>query len=186
MFVGRASEAHGQEIGKQNTSEGSMWMGLILGALRCADALCWSGPAPWLVGAGQPQAVLHGVINLLTQGSARTLWRVTRCLAFCRPTNPLTRPEHALLTPRSQTLLTVVAHGPLRGPGHWGGRSPRRPCPWPGICVQTRILGQGMQTGLANSATCCWVTSSKPPGLSEPVSSAADLYLTGCSEDSPD
>lgn len=37
------------------------------------------------------------VINLLTQGSAGTL--CDEVLAFCQPTNPLTRPEHALLTP---------------------------------------------------------------------------------------
>lgn len=61
------------------------------------------------------RAVLHGVINLLTQGSAGTLWRVMRCLAFCQPTNPLTRPEHALLTPRSQTILTLQLVGLLRG-----------------------------------------------------------------------
>ena len=60
-------------------------------------------------------AVLHGVINLLTQGSAGSLWRVTRCLAFCQPTNPLTRPEHALLTPRSLTLLTLQLKGLSRG-----------------------------------------------------------------------
>lgn len=59
--------------------------------------------------------MLHGVINLLTQGSAGTLWRVTRCLAFCQPTNPLTRPEHALLTPCSQTLLTLQLMGLSRG-----------------------------------------------------------------------
>lgn len=55
--------------------------------------------------------MLHGGVNLLTQGSAGTLWRVMRCLAFCQPTNPLTRPEHALLTPRSQTLLTLELMG---------------------------------------------------------------------------
>lgn len=59
--------------------------------------------------------MLHGVINLLTQGSAGTLWRVTRCLAFRQPTNPLTRPEHALLTPCSQTLLTLQLVGLSRG-----------------------------------------------------------------------
>lgn len=59
--------------------------------------------------------MLHGVINLLTQGSARTLQRVTRCLAFCQLTNPLTRPEHALLTPCSQTLLTLQLKGLSRG-----------------------------------------------------------------------
>lgn len=59
--------------------------------------------------------MLHGVINLLTQGSAGTLWRVTRCLAFRQPTNPLTRPQHALLTPCSQTLLTLQLVGLPRG-----------------------------------------------------------------------
>lgn len=73
-----------------------------------ADPLPWSGPARWLVGMGglgcgwRARAVLHGVINLLTQGRAGPLWRVARCLAFCQPTNPLTRPEHALLTPAAR------------------------------------------------------------------------------------
>lgn len=63
--------------------------------------------------------MLHGVINLLTQGSAGTLWRVTRCLAFRQPTNPLTRAEHALLTPCSQTLLTCSSWA-FRGAGTRG------------------------------------------------------------------
>ena len=90
-------------------------------------------------------AVLHGVINLLTQGSAGSLWRVTRCLAFCQPTNPLTRPEHALLTPRSLTLLTLQLKGLSRGRDVGGRRGPGRPCPRPGVSVQTHVPGQGVQ-----------------------------------------
>lgn len=100
-------------------------------------------------------AVMHGVINLLTQGSAGTLWRVTRCLAFCQPTNPLTRPEHALLTPRSPTLLTWQLMGLPRGWDVGADDAPEGPAQWPGISVQTRIPGRGMQTGLANSAISC-------------------------------
>lgn len=103
-----------------------MWLGLILMGLRGleVDPLPWSGPTPsgWWgreasgAAAGGAGAMLHGVINLLTQGSAGTLWRVARCLAFCQPTNPLTRPEHALLTtPRSQILLTMQLMGLSRG-----------------------------------------------------------------------
>lgn len=49
-----------------------------------------------LQGQGR-EGLLHGLINLLTQGSAGTL--CDKVLVFCQPTNPLTRPEHALLTP---------------------------------------------------------------------------------------
>ena len=100
-------------------------------------------------------AVLHGGINLLTQGSAGTLWRVARCLAFCQPTNPLTRPEHALLTPPQPDPTNLAAHGPSQGWGCGGRRGSGRPCPWPGISVQTHIPGPGAQTGLANSAASC-------------------------------
>lgn len=120
--------------------------------------------------------MLHGVINLLTQGSAGTLWCVTRCLAFCPLTNPLTRPEHALLTPRSQTLLTLQLKGLSRGWDVGSTRGSGRPGPWPGISVQTHIPGQGMQIRLASSATSCWVTLSKSPHHSESISSGPDKW----------
>lgn len=156
-----------------------MWLGLILMGLRGleVDPLPWSGPTPsgwWgreasgaaARGAG---AMLHGVINLLTQGSAGTLWRVARCLAFCQPTNPLTRPEHALLTtPPQPDPTNHAAHGPFKGLGYGGSQGSRRLCLWAGIFVQTHVPGQGMQIRLTNSATSCWVTLSKSPHFSQP------------------
>lgn len=93
---------------------------------------------------------MHGGINLLTQGSARTLWCVMRSLA-CQLTNPLTRPEHDLLTPCSQTLLTPQLTGLSRG--CWSGQGSGRPWPRPGVSVQTPAPGRGLPIRCPSSAT---------------------------------
>lgn len=94
-----------------------------------------------------PGLQLHGVINLLTQGWAGTLRRVTRCLAFCQPTNPLTRPEHALLTPRSRTLLTLQLKGLERGWDVGADQAPAVPARGPGsVCRPTFRGGAGDST----------------------------------------
>ena len=106
-------------------------------------------------------AVLHGGINLLTQGSAGTLWPVARCLAFCQPTNPLTRPEHALLTTAPPAPPQSVGHSRLTaGPRPYGLRP--RPCPRHGVLSWPRraeALGgtqgaSGLSRGRGSSHPC--------------------------------
>lgn len=98
--------------------------------------------------AGAARAVLHGVINLLTQGWAGTPWRVTRCLAYCQLTNPLTRPEHALLTPRSRTLLTLQLQGLERGWDVGADEAPAVPAHGPGSLCRPTFRGRAPAIGL--------------------------------------
>lgn len=111
--------------------------------------------------------MLHEVINLLTQGSAGTLWRVMRCLAFCQPTNPLTRPEHALLTPRSQTLLTSQLKGLERGWDVGTGEAPAGPAHGPGSLCRPTFQGRACN-GTHRLAPSCWAPMSESLHLSEP------------------
>lgn len=148
-----------QKQGHQFFWAGSTWTVLSWGRrwrqTPCPGQARLPGWWGWAASGDVAGAVLHGGINLLTQGSAGTLWRVARCLAFCQPTNPLTRPEHALLTPPQPDPTNLAAHGPSQGWECGGRRGSGRPCPWPGISVQTHIPGPGAQTGLANSAASC-------------------------------
>lgn len=123
---------------------------------------------------------MHGGINLLTQGSARTLWCVMRSLA-CQLTNPLTRPEHDLLTPCSQTLLTPQLTGLSRG--RWSGQGSGRPWPRPGVSVQTPAPGRGLPTIYPSSATCSFLSESHFAGQWEvpcpPWSSVRPVSIEG-------
>lgn len=104
------------------------------------------------------RAVLHGVINLLTQGWAGTPWRVTRCLAYCQLTNPLTRPEHALLTPRSRTLLTLQLQGLERGWDVGVDEAPAVPAHGPGSLCRPTFRGRASAIGL----TCRPLPAGRP------------------------
>ncbi|KAF6081938.1 hypothetical protein HJG60_008915 [Phyllostomus discolor] len=152
MFGGRASEAHSLETGKQNASgqglRGWSWFGWGCGAGRqtpCpgqARLLGWGAVGGLRSCSRRGRAALHGVINPLTQGSAGTLWRVTRCLAFRQPTNPLTRPEHALLTPRSLTLLTLQLKGLSRGGDMGADEAPEGPAHGLGSLCRPALQGR--------------------------------------------
>lgn len=109
-----------------------------------------------------------------SQGSARTPWHATRCLAFCRLTNPLTWPEHVLLTLRQPNLTNSAVQGPSQRleqtrlqkalPGAWG------------LCADPSCRA-GHTKRLTNSATCCWGmggTVCQSPVLSELLSSTVE------------
>lgn len=115
--------------------------------------------------------MLHGVINLLTQGWAGTPWRVTRCLAYCQPTNPLTRPEHALLTPRSRTLLMLQFQGLERGWDVGADEAPAVPAHGPGSLCRPTFRGRACNR-THPSAPSRWATLSESPHLSEPDAEA--------------
>lgn len=178
MFGGRVFEAPSQAAAC--FWAGSTWTGLVLvgggagrqtpcpGQARLAGWWGREGPGLQLEG---PRAALHGVINLLTQGWAGTLRRVTRSLAFCQPTNPLTRPQHALLTPRSRTLLTLQLKGLERGWDVGAEEAPAVPARGPeSLCRPTFRGRAGNRTPL--SAPSRWATLSESPHLSEPEAAA--------------
>lgn len=106
-----------------------------------------------------------------------------RCLAFCQPTNPLTRPEHALLTPRSQTLLTSQLKGLERGWDAGADEAPEAlPVAWD-LCADPHS-GAGRAAGRTCSATSCRVTWSKLPSSQQHGST--DPYLIGFSGEPPE
>lgn len=90
MFGGRVSEAQARNREAKCVWAGSIWIGLILVGSRGWEADPCPGQPSSLAGGDSGRLELqlrgrdsvHGVINLLTQGSAGTLWCVTRCLAF--------------------------------------------------------------------------------------------------------